>query len=78
MAGAVREAGHHALGVSTTAVNERQRIETWRLTTAERLGFDVEQAWFVATHDEIDLHELSKLLGRGCPHDLALRILRSW
>lgn len=64
--------------MSTTAVNDKQRIENWRLTIAQELGFDVEQAWFVATHGEIDLHELRVLISRGCPHDLALRILRSW
>jgi hypothetical protein len=38
-------------------------------------GFDAELAERLAGQDRVDLHALLELVDRGCPPDLAVRIL---
>ncbi len=58
-------------------LEETEAVEVlrWRFDVLLRVGFDIEQAAVVAANVEIDLHAAEDLLRRGCPSDLALRIL---
>jgi hypothetical protein len=54
---------------------EEQRVERWNLDYFVRLGFDGDAVaslleWRVDPHDAEEL-----VVGRGCPPELALRIL---
>jgi hypothetical protein len=50
-------------------------IVGWRVRRLELAGVPTPLAQDVALTEEIDLHELLELLDRGCPPDLAVRIL---
>jgi hypothetical protein len=54
---------------------EAERIERWRAEELERAGYEPRLAAKIAVRHDIDLHLAVDLLGRGCPPDLALRIL---
>jgi hypothetical protein len=54
---------------------EVEIILRWRFDELVRAGYDVGNALVLASHVEIDLHDASALLRRGCPADTALRIL---
>jgi hypothetical protein len=54
---------------------ELELVEQWRLTSLERAGYDPESAAVLAASHDVDLHRAVELLERGCPPDLALRIL---
>lgn len=54
---------------------EFERIERWRADELERAGYHPLAAVRIAIRHEIDLHRAIDLLRRGCPHELALRIL---
>jgi hypothetical protein len=59
---------------------ELETIETddvlrWRFEALLRAGYDAGSALIVAGHPEVDLHEASRLVERGCPPALALQIL---
>jgi hypothetical protein len=54
---------------------EIDRIESWRLEELERAGYTPDAATAIATRHDIDLHYAVDLIGRGCPADIALRIL---
>jgi hypothetical protein len=54
---------------------EIERIEHWRAEALERAGYDPTTAAMLAMRHEVDLHEAEALLERGCPPELALRIL---
>lgn len=62
--------------VMAPADQEAQNHEKYRLKRAEKMGFGVDERWYIAIHREIDLHELERLLDAGCPADLALRIVK--
>jgi hypothetical protein len=47
----------------------------WRLSQLTRSGYPLEAAVTVATRLDVDLHRASNLVERGCPPELALRIL---
>jgi hypothetical protein len=53
--------------LQTFVETESERIERWRAEELERAGY--------AVRPDIDLHLAVDLLGRGCPPDLALKIL---
>ena len=57
------------------AQTELRRIERWRAEELERAGYDVAAAERIAGRHDIDLHRAVELLARGCPPELALRIL---
>ena len=50
-------------------------IAGWRVRRLELAGVPTPLARDVALTGEIDLHELLELLDRGCPPELAVRIL---
>ena len=54
---------------------EVERIEAWRTQELRRAGYDRHAANAVATRHDVDLHFAVDLLRRGCPAELALKIL---
>ena len=52
-----------------------QDVVTWRTERLRRAGFSPEAAATLASDFEMDLHALLELVDRGCPPDLAARIL---
>ena len=59
----------------TIVLTETDLIEAWRLQELERAGYLPSEAAEIATRADIDLHTAIELLDRGCPSELALRIL---
>jgi hypothetical protein len=54
---------------------ETMQIELWRSQELERAGYSHRAAGRLAARHDIDLHTAVQLLERGCPPDLALKIL---
>lgn len=54
---------------------EAEMILRWRFDELVRAGYDIGSALLLASHVEIDLHDASALVRRGCPSETALRIL---
>ena len=50
-------------------------VREWRVDVLRGAGFDTELARQLAADGDIDLHDLLKLVDRGCPPHLAARIL---
>ena len=59
----------------TIGETEAEMILRWRFDELARSGYDVESALVLASHVEIDLHDASELVRRGCPPETAIRIL---
>ena len=55
--------------------SEIERIESWRREELERAGFSPRDAERVAGRHDVDLHAAVSLVERGCPPEIALRIL---
>ena len=53
---------------------EEASIHSWRVSQLKRLGLPGLLAEIYA--DQIDWHQLARLVQRGCPPQLALRIIR--
>ena len=60
---------------STHRREQSPKIAAWRRNVLLRAGFSTELADDLAYETRIDLHELLTLIDRGCPPDLAARIL---
>jgi hypothetical protein len=54
---------------------ELDRVERWRTAELMRVGFAGDDAVALAIRLDIDLHEAIELVQRGCPPELAVRIL---
>jgi hypothetical protein len=54
---------------------ELERVERWRADALERAGFSADAAASIAARQDVDLHSAIDLVERGCPPDVALRIL---
>jgi hypothetical protein len=54
---------------------ETERVERWRAEELLRAGFDPSAAVELASRLDVDLHAATDLIDRGCPPELALRIL---
>jgi len=54
---------------------EAEAILRWRFDELVRAGYDIGSALMLASHVEVDLHDASALLRRGCSSETALRIL---
>lgn len=54
---------------------EPQRVAHWRAAALERAGFSREDAKALAQRPDVDVHAAVALLERGCPPELATRIL---
>jgi hypothetical protein len=64
------------MSVAHTIVDdELGRIERWRAEELERAGYTREQATTLAGRHDVDLHDAANILRKGCPPDLALKIL---
>jgi hypothetical protein len=50
-------------------------VSDWRRHVLEHAGFCEALARRLATDGDVDLHDLLKLVDRGCPPELAARIL---
>ncbi len=50
-------------------------VTEWRRRRLERAGFEPSQADALARDRRVDLHAVLELLDRGCPPELAARIL---
>jgi hypothetical protein len=53
---------------------EADPVVRWRFEVLLQAGYDAGSALILAGHVEVDLHEATRLVARGCPPDLALRI----
>jgi hypothetical protein len=54
--------------------HEEQPVHNWRVSQLRRLGIPGSLAEIYA--DRIDWHQIARLVQRGCPPRLALRIVR--
>ena len=54
---------------------ETELVEAWRAEQLEMAGYDAPEAAELALRQDVDLHVAVGLLTRGCPADLALKIL---
>jgi hypothetical protein len=54
---------------------ELDRVERWRTAELMRVGFAGDDAVVLAARFDVDLHEAIALVQRGCPPELAVRIL---
>ena len=54
---------------------ESERVTAWRACELLKAGYEPTTAVELAEHPEIDLHVALELVERGCPPDLAARIL---
>lgn len=61
--------------VETFIESESERVERWRTDELLRVGFDFETAVLLAGEPGVDLHGAADLVERGCPPELAARIL---
>jgi hypothetical protein len=60
--------GHHAIS------RDGSSVHNWRVSQLKRLGLSGPLAEIYA--DRIDWHQIARLVQRGCPLRLALRIVR--
>jgi hypothetical protein len=54
---------------------ELERVERWRTAELMRVGFAGDDAVVLAARLDVDLHQAIELIERGCPPELAVRIL---
>jgi hypothetical protein len=54
---------------------EIERVERWRLQELERAGYPTRSAEALAARHDIDLRRAVEMLERGCPPELAVKIL---
>jgi hypothetical protein len=58
-----------------TAESEQQSVAAWRRAQLVEAGFPAPLAQALASDGRYDLHALIELVERGCPPELAVRIL---
>ena len=63
------------INVTAPTEHEPEDVFSWRRSQLERSGFPQRLAERVANDGQYDLHRLIELVERGCPPELALRIL---
>jgi len=64
-----------AAQVEESSIQEVDVVVAWRFEELLRAGADAGSALILAGHTEVDLHEATRLLERGCPPALALQIM---
>jgi len=64
-----------AAQVEESSIQEVDVVVAWRFEELLRAGADAGSALVLAGHTEVDLHEATRLLERGCPPALALQIM---
>ena len=65
----------NATDIELDVGTERERVTRWRAGELERAGYDIATAVELAERRDVDLHRALDLVARGCPSDLAARIL---
>ena len=55
--------------------DETELVEAWRAEQLEMAGYHAQDAAHLAMRFDVDLHIAVGLVARGCPHELALKIL---
>ena len=60
--------------IESTTESEEIRVYAWRVEQLARLGLSAVVADAVASF--VDWHEVARLVGKGCPPELALEIAR--
>jgi hypothetical protein len=55
--------------------DETELVEAWRAEQLETAGYGAQAAAELACRHDVDLHIAVGLVARGCPHELALKIL---
>ena len=55
--------------------DEIERVERWRQDELERAGYSRDAARDIARKHEVDLHVAVEMIERGCPPELAAKIL---
>jgi hypothetical protein len=63
------------MSIDSCRLEDRAEWVRWRARRLISAGFQVDEAQRLARTDRIDLHRLLELVDRGCPPDLAARIL---
>jgi hypothetical protein len=58
-----------------TEIRETELVEAWRAEQLETAGYGAQAAAELAIRHDVDLHIAVGLVARGCPHELALKIL---
>ena len=53
---------------------EADAVVSWRFEVLLHASYDAGSALILAGHAEVDLHEATRLVERGCTPELALRI----
>jgi hypothetical protein len=56
-------------------IDEAAEVLAWRFDALCRSGYDLDAAAVIAANVEVDLHEAVDIVTRGCPPELAARIL---
>ena len=64
-----------AANTNVIVESELDRIVRWRSEELERAGYSPDGAASLAARLDVDLHEAIDLVKRGCPAEIALRIL---
>jgi hypothetical protein len=54
---------------------ETELVEAWRAEQLEMAGYGAQAAAELAMRHDVDLHVAIGLIARGCPAELALKIL---
>jgi hypothetical protein len=60
---------------AAVAARSDDTVVRWRLIVLLRAGYQWDEAVELATETSVDLHLAAKLLGDGCPSEVARRIL---
>jgi hypothetical protein len=61
--------------VEASGMTDEELIFAWRFEQLQRAGFDSELALDLAVCAEVDLHDATELVERGCAPALAAQIL---
>ncbi len=59
----------------TEVRDEAELVEAWRAEQLEMAGYGAQAAAELAIRPDVDLHVALNLVQRGCPTELALKIL---
>ena len=60
---------------ATSSADDSARWIRWRAQRLQRAGFSAELANRIVDENRIDVHAVLELVDRGCPPELAARIL---
>ena len=63
------------MSIDSRRVDHRAQRVRWRVKRLISAGFPIDLAQRLARTDGIDLHQVLELVDRGCPPELAARIL---